>query len=177
MAHHRAAWVSVVVAGFWPAGAACAAERTALALTESDSRHFSSSSVSARSEVRPGAAKRYSFSMLAPADRDARALPAPSAAPDLYRYSQDSTGAPDPRAEEGAYGLSDRAALEPLRIASPSLMNRTGWSWSGRLGPLRWLGPVDGEPGEFMLRLRRIPGQPRIEGVGRFHIGIHYTFE
>jgi hypothetical protein len=175
MSHHRAALVSVVVAGLWPAGATVAADRTALALTDVDSRQFSSP-IPGRSESR-SAARRYSFSLIAPADQDVRPLPAPSAAPDLYRYNQDWAGTTDSRTDEPVYGLSDRAAVEPLRIAVPSLMNRTGWSWSGRLGPLRWLGAMDGEGNEFMLSLRRIPGQPRIEGAGRFHVGIHYTFE
>src|SRR5688572_7865938 len=106
--------------------------------------------------------------------RDAPVLsePLPSTG-HVFRYGYDAAGT---RAEDFRQGISARAALK-LKIAPVSIMDRTGWSWSGRLGPVRWLGPLDGESGELMLRLNRIPGAPRPAGLGRVHISIHYTFE
>jgi hypothetical protein len=91
----------------------------------------------------------------------------------VFRYGYDVAG---DRPEDFRQGISARAALK-LKVAPVSIMNRTGWNWSGRLGPVRWLGPLDGEGGELMLRLQRIPDAPRPAGLGRIHISIHYTFE
>jgi hypothetical protein len=91
----------------------------------------------------------------------------------VFRYGYDAAGS---HAENFRQGFSARAALK-LKVAPVSIMNRTGWNWSGRLGPVRWLGPLDGEGGELMLRLQRIPDAPRPAGLGRVHISIHYTFE
>lgn len=104
--------------------------------------------------------------------RDAPVLsePLPSTG-HVFRYGYDAAGTQDLR-----QGISARAALK-LKIAPVSIMDRTGWSWSGRLGPVRWLGPLDGEGGELMLRVQRIPGAPRPAGLGRLHVSIHYTFE
>ena len=76
------------------------------------------------------------------------------------------------------YGLSVRAApAAPLKLSKSYPATKTGWHWSGRLGPLRWLSPLDGE-GEGKLRFGgRVPGQPRMPGMGNFNVGIHYTFE
>ena len=66
------------------------------------------------------------------------------------------------------------AALRLLPVVSTP---RTGWALSGRVGPLRWLTPIDGE-GEIKLRLwGRVPGQPRTPGMGNLNISLHYTFE
>jgi hypothetical protein len=54
---------------------------------------------------------------------------------------------------------------------------RTGWSFSGRAGPFRWLAPISGE-GETKLRFGgRVPGQPRTPGLGHFNLSVHYDFE
>lgn len=73
-----------------------------------------------------------------------------------------------------------RSLVEPgidlSRYAPAAVPPKLGWGWSGRLGPLRWLGPLDGE-GETRLRLGgRVSGQPQMSG-SRINIGIHYTFE
>src|SRR5688572_1844453 len=88
----------------------------------------------------------------------------------VFRYGYDAAGT---RPEDFRQGISARAALK-LKVAPVSIMDRTGWNWSGRLGPVRWLGPLDGERGELMLRLQRIPRAPRPEGLGRVHSIIHY---
>lgn len=54
---------------------------------------------------------------------------------------------------------------------------RTGWSVSGRMGPLNWFTPVKGDA-ELAMRLwGRVPGQPSLPGMGNFNISLHYTFE
>lgn len=182
MLHQRAALVSVVIAGFWPAGAVYAADLAALASSEIAVRQSPlrasvqpQSSGARPASFRPG---RYAMASLSPAaERDSSAVSgaSPSVAADGVRPGRAAPG--EYRLDESRDGLSTSAGIESgLALAASSLMNRTGWTWSGRLGPVRWLGPLDGE-GETMLRLRRIPGQPRIQGVGRFHVGIHYTFE
>jgi hypothetical protein len=90
----------------------------------------------------------------------ARPSRAPAAmAPDDYRLSARSASAP------------------PLKLSPSHAATRTGWHWSGRVGPLRWMSPLDGE-GESKLRFGgRLPGQPRMPGMGHFNVGIHYTFE
>jgi hypothetical protein len=48
---------------------------------------------------------------------------------------------------------------------------------SGRVGPLRWLSPLEGE-GEASVKLGgRIKDQPRMPGLGLFNVEIHYNFE
>jgi len=157
----RALLTAVVIAGFGPAAHA----------TESTAR---AAFTGIRADVRTlglAAARHDSSSQPPPVVRDAPVLSEPvPASSDGYRYDAGS------RVEDFRYGISARAALK-LRVAPVSVMNRIGWSWSGRLGPVRWLGPLDGEGGAMMLRLQRIPGAPRPEGLGRFHVGIHYTFE
>lgn len=82
------------------------------------------------------------------------------------------------RPEDYSYGFSSRAARESgLRLSAPAGTTKAGWELSGRVGPLRWLSPLDGE-GETKLRLGgRAPGQPRMPGMGLFNVGIHYNFE
>ena len=121
------------------------------------------------------AAARHDSSDLPPhVVRDAPALSEPLPGTGHgFRYGHDAAAI---RVDDFRHGISARAALK-LQVAPVSILNKTGWSWSGRAGPLRWLGPIDDEGGELMLRLQRIPGAPRQAGLGRLHVGIHYTFE
>jgi len=64
-----------------------------------------------------------------------------------------------------------------LKLFPAAYAPKTGWEMSGRVGPLRWLSPIDGE-GETRVRLGgRLQGQPRMPGLGLFNVGIHYNFE
>lgn len=164
MLRGRALLVGVVIAGFGPAVHANeSVARAAFAGIRADVRSLGLA-----------VARQDSSSLPPTLVRDAPALsePLPSTA-DGFRYGHDATAG-----SEGDFrqGISTRP-LPKLKIAPISIMNRTGWTWSGRLGPVRWLGPLDGEGGDLTLRLQRIPGAPRPEGLGRFHIGIHYAFE
>jgi len=86
--------------------------------------------------------------------------------------------APDSRFDGVRFDFAQRAAsASALRLSPASAGPRTGWSFSGRAGPVRWLTPLDGE-GETTLRLwGRIKDQPRPPGLGRFNMVIHYSFE
>jgi len=83
-----------------------------------------------------------------------------------------------PRPDDFRFDLAHRQASEaPLRLSPVVSTPRTGWAFSGRMGPLRWLTPIDGE-GETKMRLGgRLPGQPRTPGMGNLNISLHYTFE
>jgi hypothetical protein len=120
---------------------------------------------------------RYAMSVLDPEDNDTPrgVFSAASPGPGDYRYDRWAAGGSRP--EDHRYGLSHGSIESALKVAPTSIMNRTGWGWSGRVGPVRWLGPIDGEGGETMLRLGRVPGQPRIQAGGKFNVGVHYTFE
>ena len=82
------------------------------------------------------------------------------------------------RAEDSLYGFSGSAAGGTgLKLFSSSSAPKPGWEVSGRVGPLRFLSPLDSER-ETKLRLGgRVPGQPRMPGMGLFNVGIHYNFE
>jgi hypothetical protein len=86
--------------------------------------------------------------------------------------------APDFRPDGLRFDSVQRPASASALRLSPALAgSRTGWAFSGRAGPLRWLTPLDGE-GESTLRLwGRIKDQPRPPGLGRFNMSIHYSFE
>jgi hypothetical protein len=75
-------------------------------------------------------------------------------------------------------GLAGGAASSsPLKVTPANPASRTGWQFSGRVGPVRWLTPLEGE-GETRMRFGgRVPGQPRMPGMGLFNVGVHYTFE
>ena len=81
-----------------------------------------------------------------------------------------------------SFSRRDGLAMGPapgtsLKVAPTNPAFRTGWQFSGRVGPVRWLTPLEGE-GETRLRFGgRVPGQPRLPGMGLFNVGIHYTFE
>ena len=83
-----------------------------------------------------------------------------------------------PRHDNHHYGLaSGSAPAGALNLAPSSAAARTGWGFSGRVGPVRWLTPLDGE-GETKMRFGgRLPGQPRLPGTGNFSVSIHYAFE
>jgi hypothetical protein len=83
-----------------------------------------------------------------------------------------------PRPDYFRFDFAQRQAPEAVLRLSPVVSTpRTGWALSGRVGPLRWLTPIDGE-GETKMRLwGRIPEQPRTPGMGNFNISLHYAFE
>lgn len=116
--------------------------------------------------------------------------PAPEAAPTVpmvglqldakpagLTYKVNVAGAA-PRPDDFRIDFAHRQASEAAPRLSPVVsMPRTGWAFSGRVGPLRWLTPIDGE-GETQMRLGgRVQGQPRVPGMGHFNISLHYTFE
>lgn len=86
--------------------------------------------------------------------------------------------APAPRPDDFHFDFAQPPASETaLRLAPAVSAPRAGWAFSGQVGPLRWLAPIDGE-GEATMRLgARVPGQPRTPGMGKFNISVHYTFE
>jgi len=141
-----------------PAGAACGAETApaaALAPAFQPHPHF-------RSQFRFHATPAWPA--LAPAT-EARPAPqiegaATAATPgDVNRYSLVS------------------GAGSSLDFNAKSYASRPGWAFSGRVGPLRWLTPLDSE-GDTKLRFGgRVPGQPRLPGMGLFNVGVHYAFE
>lgn len=92
-------------------------------------------------------------------------------------YRADAAAAA-PRPDDFRFDFARRPTSEAgLRLSPVASTPRTGWALSGRVGPLRWLSPIDGE-GETKMRLfGRVQGQPRMPGMGRFNIGLHYTFE
>jgi len=83
-----------------------------------------------------------------------------------------------PQPDDFRFDFARRPAPEAgLRLSPVASTSRTGWALSGRVGPVRWLAPIDGE-GETKMRLfGRVSGQPRMPGMGHFNIGLHYTFE
>jgi hypothetical protein len=83
-----------------------------------------------------------------------------------------------PRHDNHHYGMaSGTTPAGALNLAPSSAAARTGWGFSGRVGPVRWLTPLDGE-GETKMRFGgRLPGQPRLPGLGNFNVSIHYAFE
>ncbi len=69
------------------------------------------------------------------------------------------------------------AGASKLKLPPPATATKSGWAMSGRVGPLRWLSPLDGE-GETRMRFGgRVQGQPRMPGLGLFNVGVHYNFE
>jgi hypothetical protein len=83
-----------------------------------------------------------------------------------------------PRPDDFRFDFAQPPAPEAaLRLSPVASTLRTGWAVSGRVGPLRWLSPIDGE-GETKMRLwGRVPGQPPTPGMGTFNINLHYAFE
>jgi hypothetical protein len=86
--------------------------------------------------------------------------------------------APDSGPDGPRFDFAQRpASASALRFSPAFAGSRTGWAFSGRAGPVRWLTPLDGD-GPSTLRLwGRIPDQPRTPGLGKFNMSIHYSFE
>lgn len=105
------------------------------------------------------------------------AIPSPRA--DDFRHKT-AIGAASPAALPANLGTgyaSPTAGGSALKLSRAPYAPKTGWEMSGRVGPLRWLSPIDGE-GDAQLRLGgRVQGQPRMPGMGLFNVGIHYNFE
>jgi hypothetical protein len=112
-----------------------------------------------------------------PAPVDQPASVAIDAGPPGLKYRLDAP-APAPRADDFRFDFAERPApATALRLADAPGAPRTGWAFSGRAGPLRWLTPLDSE-GQTRLRLGgRLPNQPRTPGLGRFNVSVHYSFE
>ena len=83
-----------------------------------------------------------------------------------------------PRPDDFRFDFPQRPAPEAtLRLLPVVTTYRTGWAFSGRMGPLRWLSPIDRE-GETKVRLwGTVTGQPRTPGMGSYNINLHYAFE
>ena len=83
-----------------------------------------------------------------------------------------------PRPDDFRFDFAQRpAANAPLMLTPVVSTYRTGWAFSGLMGPLRWLTPIDGD-GETKVRLwGRVPDQPRTPGLGHYNINLHYAFE
>lgn len=102
-----------------------------------------------------------------------------SARPDDFRLDPAIGAATSfSRAEDSLYGFPVGAPKGTgLTLTPAPSASRPGWEMSGRVGPLRFLSPLDGE-GDTRMRLGgRVPGQPRMPGMGLFNLGIHYNFE
>ena len=82
------------------------------------------------------------------------------------------------RAEDTQYGFPSRAAGGTgLKLTPSAYAPKTGWEISGRFGPIRFLSPLDSERESKVRFGGRLPGQPRMPGLGKFNVGIHYNFE
>ena len=99
--------------------------------------------------------------------------------PRQHRSLEPGAFAPEPGLDTQALGLraGDSLGSEPAPLlASPRRVIEPGWHFSGRVGPLRWLTPLDGD-GDTQLRFGgRVYGQPRMPGTGNINIGINYNF-
>lgn len=102
----------------------------------------------------------------------------PSRADDFRLDPAASAAAHSSRAEDSLFRRpGGTAGATGLRLSPAPYAPKPGWEVSGRVGPLRFLSPLDGE-GETRLRLGgRLPGQPRMPGMGLFNLGLHYNFE
>jgi len=116
--------------------------------------------------------------------------PAPAAAPSLtsqgLRLNSPPSGlnykvdvpAPALRPDDFRFDLADRSASAAALKLTPVINSpRAGWHFSGRVGPLRWLTPLDGDGATNLRFGERVPGQPRTPGMGIYNISVHYTFE
>jgi len=175
----RGVLATVATAGFWPVFA-CAAEFPSLADSEPHGQRAPiQSSTGVRADARSSGLKlgRYSLAFVPPPGApDIHPVSEPAySAHDGWRYGYErATG--ESRLDEYRYGLAPRSDSVYARSFAPSAVPpRAGWGWSGRLGPLRWLGDAEGD-----LQLRvggRLPGQPQTSGLGSIHVAFHYTFE
>lgn len=165
---------TMATAGLWPV-LACAAEFPSPADSDHPaSRATLQSSTAVRSPgFKPG---RYALASLPPAEAREAPLSEPAyGSQDRLRFGYErATG--EFRLDEYRYGLAARNENGLARsFVISNVPPRLGWGWSGRLGPLRWLGDADGD---VQLRLGgRLPGQPQMSGMGSINIAFHYTFE
>ena len=158
MARHRAVLVSAITATVMPVLSACAADPVSVTQPNDTS--------ALQQQFRP-------------------ALPRPSTAPGIRPERRQGglrleteAASTSSRPDDHRYGFASGAAARSALKQSPAISShKTGWQFSGRLGPVRWLTPLDGD-GETRMRFGgRLPGQPRMPGMGLFNIGVHYTFE
>ena len=155
MLRHRAGLVSAILATVMPVFAADAAD--SLLATQPDG------AVTLQQLFRP-------------------ASPQPNSAPGIVAETRAAVEAGATysfsRPGDHRYGLASGAATSSALKLSPTIyIPKTGWQLSGRVGPVRWMRPLEGE-GETALRFGgRLPGQPHMPGMGLFNVGIHYTFE
>lgn len=167
----HAVLVSAITVGSWPAGVAHAADAAAQALASPPGQ----SQPALRPET-PAAP--------APHPVDLRPANLTFAAPPLARQDDPRPGpaidAASVSARPAAFapGYSATAAAgSALKLSRGPSAPRTGWEMSGRVGPLRWLTPLEGE-GETQVRFGgRLQNQPRMPNMPIFNVGIHYNFE
>ncbi len=194
MSRRRAVLVSAITIGVWPVFVAYAADPALHPQTEAP--------VIPQQQTQPALDLPHTFAGIRPEGRAAGLRLDVDATPRLFHHDEARHGPP-----ANAASLSTRpedlrhwaiidaasASSRPMNpgtgyaspVASGSRLNlsrapyapKTGWEMSGRVGPLRWLSPIDGE-GETRVRLGgRVQGQPRMPGMGLFNVGIHYNFE
>jgi hypothetical protein len=85
---------------------------------------------------------------------------------------------PVPLPEEFRFDFAHRPAPSTgIRLTPVAGVNRGGWAFSGRAGPVRWLTPITSEGSTVMRFGGRVPDQPRTPGLGNFNLSIHYAFE
>lgn len=166
----RAVLVSVMTATILPALPAHPAQPT-------PSAGPTESSTSLQLQVPASPAAAPVASSAAPA-AGTPSLNVPSRTTELKFEADPTTFYALPRHDNHHYGLaSGSVPAGALNLAPSSAAVRTGWGFSGRVGPVRWLTPLDGE-GETKMRFGgRLPGQPRLPGTGNFSVSIHYAFE
>lgn len=191
MRRYRSALVSAITTAILPVFAVYAADTTTRPQTEAAENPQPPQAATARNDppaaipvesrstglkLNVGAATAFSRS------DELRYTPpvaVPSPRIDDFRLGPTTSGAASfSRAEDSLYGFPGRAAGSTgLKLTPAPSAPKPGWEVSGRVGPLRFLSPLDGE-GETKLRLGgRVPGQPRMPGMGLFNVGIHYNFE
>lgn len=177
MLRHRAVLVSAIAAGFLPAIAAHASDATPLPQPEIVS--------TPQQQVQPASPRPLASSEIQVESRSTSLRFATRAAPPAASHSDGYRPGPALGAASSSsypydfrYGPSSSGVTQPPLDLYPVVSAaKPGWQFSGRVGPLRWLSPLDGE-GDTQLRLGgRVPGQPRMQGMGLFNIGVHYTFE
>jgi hypothetical protein len=108
---------------------------------------------------------------------DTPSLNAQSRTTELKFEADPTTFYAQSRHDNHSYGMASGAVPSSALNLKSSNATRAGWQFSGRAGPVRWLGPLSGE-GETKMRFGgRVPGQPRLPGLGLFNVSVHYAFE
>jgi hypothetical protein len=98
--------------------------------------------------------------------------------PSGLNYRTDAS-APALRPDDFRFDLGNRSAAATaaaLNLTPVIIPSKAGWHFSGRVGPVRWLTPLDGEGSTVMRLGGRLPGQPRIPATGHFSLSFHYAF-